>query len=89
MQKTDRPGGRILKDGFIPQQIKTSIRRQYRMLVCLCSITTQCTESVRIIAPSRNGKYDVKEGFILPIHHDCGSFVVNGSGYDERKKPSS
>ena len=29
--------------------------------------------------------YDVKEGFILPIHHDCGSFVVNGSGYDERK----
>ena len=23
--------------------------------------------------------YFIKEGFILPIHHDCGSFVGNGS----------
>ena len=30
-------------------------------------------------------EYDVEEGFILPLHHDCGSFVVNDSGYEERK----
>ena len=27
----------------------------------------------------------VVTNLILPLHHDCGSFVVNGSGYDERK----
>lgn len=28
----------------------------------------------------------VKEGFILPLHHDCGSFVVNGSTVMEKEK---
>lgn len=26
--------------------------------------------------------YDVKEGFILLIHHGCGSFVVNDSRHE-------
>ena len=25
-----------------------------------------------------------KGGIYPPIHHDCGSFVVNGCGYEER-----
>ena len=37
---------------------------------------------VKKVPPS---EYDVEEGFILAIHHDCGSFVVNDSGYEERE----
>ena len=44
-------GGRVVKEQFILQQ-QTSIR--VWMLVCLCGPQTQCTDTVRIIAPSTN-----------------------------------